>query len=312
MRSVIENEGYVNYRHLSLLSDVMTVRGYLTGITRHGVNKGEKSALMRCSFEETVEILLEAALIAEKSQSKEVTDSIILGQVVPIGTGCIELYLNAEMLKNAVPLAQKSDYTFDFEKGEYGTPSIMTPVSEEQGSYSGVFSPVRENEIVRSNTMYSPSGSLSPMRGSYSPLRDAYSGTNTTYSPLRDTLSSTNNAYSPLKDSYSPNNTMFNSQSNNLPSRKPLYSPTKSYVPQSPTLVNSYMPKANQNNYQPTSFAYNPTSPSFSPTNIGYKPTSPGYSPQSPSYSVMSPSYMSFSKSNKNKNKKKDEEPEKE
>ena len=40
MRKVIESDGsYVNYRHLAMLCDVMTSRGHLMGITRHGINR---------------------------------------------------------------------------------------------------------------------------------------------------------------------------------------------------------------------------------------------------------------------------------
>lgn len=65
-RAVINFAGtYVNYRHLSLLCDIMTVKGYLMAITRHGVNRQKVGALMRCSFEETVDVLMEASTFAE-------------------------------------------------------------------------------------------------------------------------------------------------------------------------------------------------------------------------------------------------------
>ena len=55
MNHVISFDGsYVNYRHLALLCDVMTARGHLMAITRHGINRQDVGALMRCSFEETV------------------------------------------------------------------------------------------------------------------------------------------------------------------------------------------------------------------------------------------------------------------
>ena len=38
---------YVNYRHLSLLCDVMTAKGHLMAITRHGINKQDTGVLMR-------------------------------------------------------------------------------------------------------------------------------------------------------------------------------------------------------------------------------------------------------------------------
>ena len=56
LRGVIEFDGsYVNYRHLALLCDLMTHRGSLMAITRHGINRADTGALMRCSFEETVD-----------------------------------------------------------------------------------------------------------------------------------------------------------------------------------------------------------------------------------------------------------------
>lgn len=55
MNHVISFDGaYVNHRHLALLCDVMTACGHLMAITRHGVNRQNVGALMRCSFEETV------------------------------------------------------------------------------------------------------------------------------------------------------------------------------------------------------------------------------------------------------------------
>jgi DNA-directed RNA polymerase II subunit RPB1 len=66
LRFVLSSYGiYVNYRHLSTLCDVMTQRGILTSITRHGINRVDTGPLRKCSFEETVEILYEAAVFAE-------------------------------------------------------------------------------------------------------------------------------------------------------------------------------------------------------------------------------------------------------
>ena len=79
LRSVIEFDGsYVNYRHLAILCDVMTFRGHLLAITRHGINRVETGALMRCSFEETVDILMEAAAFAERDRVRGVSENIML------------------------------------------------------------------------------------------------------------------------------------------------------------------------------------------------------------------------------------------
>ncbi|GME96127.1 unnamed protein product [[Candida] boidinii] len=55
---------------------------------------------MRCSFEETVEILFEAGAAAELDACDGVSQSVILGQMGPFGTGSFELYLNQDKLSN--------------------------------------------------------------------------------------------------------------------------------------------------------------------------------------------------------------------
>lgn len=58
LRNVIEFDGsYVNYRHLAALCDIMTCKGHVMSITRHGINRVGNGPLAECSFEETVDIL---------------------------------------------------------------------------------------------------------------------------------------------------------------------------------------------------------------------------------------------------------------
>lgn len=100
LKLVIEGNGsYVNLRHLGLLADVMTICGYPAGITRHGVNREVKAgALKRASFEETVDILLEAASNAETNPSYGITENIMMGQIAPLGTGNVQLLLDKDKL----------------------------------------------------------------------------------------------------------------------------------------------------------------------------------------------------------------------
>ena len=96
---------YVNYRHLSTLCDIMTNRGVLTSITRHGINRVDSGALRKCSFEETVEILLEASFHAEIDPLSGVTENIIMGQLAPYGTGAFDLMADTDMMKEANDLS---------------------------------------------------------------------------------------------------------------------------------------------------------------------------------------------------------------
>lgn len=70
LRNVISFDGsYVNYRHLACLVDVMTMQGHLMAIDRHGINRVDSGPLLRCSFEETVDMLMDAAVYAEDRKS---------------------------------------------------------------------------------------------------------------------------------------------------------------------------------------------------------------------------------------------------
>jgi len=94
IKNVIEFDGsYVNYRHLSVLVDTMTYKGNLMAITRHGINRTETGVLMRCSFEETINIITEAAIHAEDDHLNGVTENIIMGKVAKIGTGIVDILM---------------------------------------------------------------------------------------------------------------------------------------------------------------------------------------------------------------------------
>ncbi|KAJ2376498.1 DNA-directed RNA polymerase II core subunit rpo21, partial [Coemansia sp. RSA 2607] len=308
-RVVIEQGGssYVNYRHLALLVDVMTSRGVLTAITRHGINRTETGALMRCTFEETVEILMDAASIGSVDDCRGVAENILLGQLAPLGTGSFDVMLDEEMLSHAVidPRAQGFElanapvggatYMFAATPGASGSMSPqMTPYDTRSPDYFG-----GSNPGSPINAMFSPivdsGGATSPgWNGAspYSPASPAYSPTSPTYNASSPSYSPTSPQYSPTSPSYSPTSPSYSPTSPRYGQTSPSYSPTSpSYSPTSP----SYSPTSPR--YSPTSPSYSPTSPSYSPTSPSYSPTSPSYSPTSPSYSPTSPSYSPTSPS---------------
>jgi DNA-directed RNA polymerase II subunit RPB1 len=95
IKQVIEYDGgYVNYRHFSMLVDTMTHKGYLMSITRHGINKTNTGPLMKCSFEETVDVLLDAAQFGEIDKLQGVTETITVGKLSNLGTANINLIWN--------------------------------------------------------------------------------------------------------------------------------------------------------------------------------------------------------------------------
>lgn len=317
---------YINYRHLALLCDVMTARGHIMAITRHGINALDTGPLMRCSFEETVEILVTAAQHSETDYLRGPSENIILGQLAPVGTGYFDLLLNEEMLENAIEVTafpggtgingNMMDALYDSDSPNSGGLSPMltpygaggTGFGSGTPSYS-VWSPARTPS--GSEAMFSPaqdagfspswSGGQSPF-GQHGMSPDPYSATSPraarggpsspSYSPSGYGYSPSSPNYSPTSPNYSPTSPSYSPTSPSYSPTSPSYSPTSpSYSPTSP----SYSPTSPS--YSPTSPSYSPTSPSYSPTSPSYSPTSPSYSPTSPSYSPTSPSYSPTSPS---------------
>jgi DNA-directed RNA polymerase II subunit RPB1 len=106
---VISFDGsYVNYRHLALLCDVMTTKGHLMAITRHGINRQDVGPLMKCTFEQAVDVFIESAAHAENDPLKGVSENVLLGQLAKIGTGAFDLIFNAEKCASAIELPMTS------------------------------------------------------------------------------------------------------------------------------------------------------------------------------------------------------------
>ncbi|WP_449461825.1 DNA-directed RNA polymerase subunit A'' [Tardisphaera miroshnichenkoae] len=81
----------VDVRHVELLADAMTYSGIVKQIGRHGVVGEKASPLARAAFEMTVRHLLNAAIAGEEDQIKGVSESVIVGQPIPMGTGMVDL-----------------------------------------------------------------------------------------------------------------------------------------------------------------------------------------------------------------------------
>uniref|UniRef100_A0A7S1XTP6 DNA-directed RNA polymerase subunit n=1 Tax=Phaeomonas parva TaxID=124430 RepID=A0A7S1XTP6_9STRA len=87
----------IDKRHLMLLSDVMTFKGEVLGITRFGVAKMRESVLMLASFEKTADHLFDAAAHGRSDAITGVSECIIMGIPIPLGTGLFKLLRRAEM-----------------------------------------------------------------------------------------------------------------------------------------------------------------------------------------------------------------------
>jgi len=268
VRMVISFDGsYVNYRHLGTLCDVMTQRGHLMAITRHGINRTNMGPLMKCSFEETVEILMDAAIYNEVDYMRAVSENIIFGQLAPIGTGVMDVYMDdgREVDENTgavgicaldhatpmLPTLHKNELFAMNSPGPGGASPAsplpgMTPYQDEvhhdfpttDGSLADMPTPMvtpgeDDGTVPGNRSPFSPPGEGG--RGAASPFSEAASPAMGVYSPVATDLSS------PATPSHTPTS--------------PTYSPAvpEEYASTSP-------------HYQPVSPTYSPRSPAYTPS----------------------------------------------
>uniref|UniRef100_A0A674BGB4 DNA-directed RNA polymerase subunit n=1 Tax=Salmo trutta TaxID=8032 RepID=A0A674BGB4_SALTR len=294
LNHVISFDGsYVNYRHLSLLCDTMTCRGHLMAITRHGINRQDTGPLMKCSFEETVDVLMEASSHGESDPMKGVSENIMLGQLAPCGTGCFDLLLDAEKCKYGmeiptnipgISVAGPTGMFFGSAPSPMsGMSPAMTPWNTGATPAYGAWSPSIGSGMTPGAAGFSPSAAsdASGFSPGYSPAWSPTPGSPGSPGPASPYIPSPE--YTPTSPKYSPTSPKYSPTSPKYSPTSPTYSPTTpKYSPTSPT-------------YSPTSPTYTPTSPKYSPTSPTYSPTSPKYSPTSPTYSPTSPKGSTYS-----------------
>ena len=92
LHKTIEGQGItVNSRHVLLVADAMTSRGVIESIGRHGLVGSKESVFARAAFEETVKHLINAAAFGETDFMRGVTENILMGKQIPLGTGTVRL-----------------------------------------------------------------------------------------------------------------------------------------------------------------------------------------------------------------------------
>eukprot|EP00798_Chlamydomonas_sp_ICE-L_P026665 gene26665-biopygen3936 len=90
----------LNHRHLALLGDTMTNRGFFMSVDRHGINnRGELGPLAKCSFEQSEKMLINAGVFSEFDRMNGVSANTIVGQIAPCGTGDTQVFLDEERLR---------------------------------------------------------------------------------------------------------------------------------------------------------------------------------------------------------------------
>jgi len=91
----------------------MTFKGQVLGITRFGVSKMKNSTLMLASFEMTTDHLYESAVHCRKDEIKGVSECIIMGNMIPLGTGLFKLMYDHPNEGLVVSGASEDELAFD-------------------------------------------------------------------------------------------------------------------------------------------------------------------------------------------------------
>ena len=85
---ICEDGCKVNVRHPMLVAMTMTQHGVVMPMSRHGINRiAHTGPLLRCSFEETSDVLTDAAAFAEGDTTRGISQSVIVGNIAFMGTG---------------------------------------------------------------------------------------------------------------------------------------------------------------------------------------------------------------------------------
>jgi len=99
---VLEEQGLdVDIRHVMLVADIMTATGDVRQIGRHGISGKKASVLARAAFEITVPNIVAAAIKGDSDPLRGVTENVIVGQSIPIGTGLVDLYMSTARRKES-------------------------------------------------------------------------------------------------------------------------------------------------------------------------------------------------------------------
>lgn len=91
METLREQGLNVDVKHIMLASDMMTCDGAVKQIGRHGLSGEKASILARAAFEVTVNHLIDAGIRGDIDELSGVTENVIVGQPINLGTGDVHL-----------------------------------------------------------------------------------------------------------------------------------------------------------------------------------------------------------------------------
>jgi DNA-directed RNA polymerase II subunit RPB1 len=123
--SEVFDDSPINYHHVSLLCDRMTVSSSMISIFRHGINSDDIGPLAKASFEETPEMFLKAARHAELDPMRGISANVMCGQEGYYGTSAFQVLVNMdEMMKQEAVEYRHTDANEEIEEAFKANSSV--------------------------------------------------------------------------------------------------------------------------------------------------------------------------------------------
>jgi DNA-directed RNA polymerase II subunit RPB1 len=219
---------YVNHRHISLLVNWMTHKGKLIPLTRHGIKQVDSSTLKMATFEEIVNVFVNAAYLQEEDDLKGISERILCGAPPLIGTNTdIDLLVDWDVFHK-----NKKDEPMDVDEEESAWNFNQWDESDDEEPWlkdtteEPVISQNYHGPMVHQQMYKLPPSQLAPVQPvltdvqlTYdpSPLAPAYGNetpTSPAYNPDTPPMSP---AYSPTSPMYSPTSPCYSPKSSAIP-----------------------------------------------------------------------------------------------
>jgi DNA-directed RNA polymerase beta' subunit len=112
------SDAYVNYHHLSILCDRMTVKSELVPMFRSGIMNDDIGPISKGTYEMHTEVFLDASRHADFDQMRGVSANVMCGQPGYYGTNAFNLLLDMKKMENIndMEVVKEDDMNKHFEK----------------------------------------------------------------------------------------------------------------------------------------------------------------------------------------------------
>jgi hypothetical protein len=149
MRQLINNESFVDKKHLLLYADFMSFFGKIVALTRQGMAVQNIGPLIKASFEETFKNLMEAGAFGLRQDTKGATSAVFIGKMADLGANMPQVLPEIEELQELENIISGKKTTEHYSSKGY--PRNNNNNNNSVGNTtlsSGPIQPVSTNNIV--------------------------------------------------------------------------------------------------------------------------------------------------------------------